>query len=174
MSIGLHDEAPVASAAGPELARVLLVSGLDHWADRIESDLTAEGFLVLRDPTGEWVFDEERIRQVHVVVVDLRLRAQSGLAVCGAVRARSLLPILALGDQDDEAPVLAAYSAGADQYVTIDTSSRLVTARLRASAPPGSAPDRSAGRDQPRSLRHHRRGHRLGAGRRRGREPLEA
>ena len=132
MSIGLHDEAPVASTAGPELARVLLVSGLDHWADRIESDLTAEGFLVLRDRTGEWVFDEDRIRQVHVVVVDLRLRAQSGLAVCGAVRARSLLPILALGDQDDEAPVLAAYSAGADQYVTIDTSSRLVTARLRA------------------------------------------
>ena len=62
--------------------------------------------------------------------------------MCGAVRARSLVPILALGDQTDEAPVLAAYSAGADQYVTIDTSSRLVTARLRAllrRVPPRSA-----------------------------------
>jgi two-component system, OmpR family, response regulator RegX3 len=142
VSIGLHDELAPLSREGSELARVLLVSGLDHWADRIESDLTAEGFLVLRDRTGEWVFDEQRIRDVHIVVVDLRLRAQSGLAVCGAVRARSLVPILALGDQTDEAPVLAAYSAGADQYVTIDTSMRLVTARLRAllrRVPPRSA-----------------------------------
>ncbi len=142
MSIGLRIEAVPTAGEGSEVARVLLVSSLDHWADRIGADLTAEGFLVMRDRTGEWVFDEARLGDVHIVVVDLRLRSQSGLAVCGAVRARSLVPILALGDQVDEAPVLAAYSAGADQYVTIDTSSRLVTARLRAllrRVPPRSA-----------------------------------
>jgi DNA-binding response OmpR family regulator len=132
VSVDLHPEVDLTSSEGSELARVLLVSGLDHWADRIESDLTAEGFRVLRDRTGEWVFDEARISSVHIVVVDLRLRAQSGLAVCGAVRARSLLPILALGEHTDELLVLAAYSAGVDQYITVDTSSRLVTARLRA------------------------------------------
>lgn len=118
--------------AGPEVARVLLVSAPGRWADRVGADLAAEGFRVLRDPTGDWAFDEALIAPIDVVVVDLRLRPQSGLAVCGAIRSRSAVPVLAIGDRSEETSVLAAYAAGADQYVTVDISTRLVVARLRA------------------------------------------
>ena len=117
---------------GSELARVLLVSEHDRWADRMQADLADEGFMVIRDRTGEAAFDARRVGMMHIVIVDLRLRTQSGLAVCGAVRARSILPILAVGDRTEEHAVLAAYSAGVDQFVTVETSSRLVVARLRA------------------------------------------
>jgi len=117
---------------GSEVARVLLVSEHDRWADRLHADLAADGFAVHRDRSGDTAYDEAQIGPVHVVIIDMRLRGQPGLAVCGAVRARSTVPILALGDRTEEQAVLAVYAAGADQYVTADTSSRLVVARLRA------------------------------------------
>lgn len=116
----------------PEVARVLLVSDHVVWAGAMRSDLAAEGFRVVIDPSGESAFQEERIALTDAALVDLRVATFSGLAVCGALRTRSLIPVLAVVDRAEEPAVLAAYAAGADQHVTVDTSARLVVARLRA------------------------------------------
>lgn len=132
----VHSEPPPGTDPGgrhaPEVARVLLVSEHAVWAGGMRTDLAAEGFRVVFDPDGESAFHQERIAPMDAAVVDLRGAAYSGIAVCGALRARSALPVLAVVDRADEPGVLAAYAAGADQHVTVDTSARLVVARLRA------------------------------------------
>ena len=108
------------------------MSAHDQWASPLAADLAADGFRVQHDRTGEWAFDDDRIAPIDIALVDLRLPARSGLAVCGALRARSLLPIIAVGADTGEQAVLSAFASGADQVVTLGTSSRLVVARLRA------------------------------------------
>jgi DNA-binding response OmpR family regulator len=132
VGIGIRTEIDLTGLAGAEVARVLLVSEQERWAERFQADLVAEGFRIVRDRAGESAFDEKLLVPVDIVVVDLRLRSQSGLAVCAGVRARSSIPILAVGDRTEESSVLAAYTAGADQFVSVDIASRLVVARLRA------------------------------------------
>ena len=132
VAAGTWREADPADPVGAAVARVLLVSGQDGWAAELALDLAADGFRVQRDRTGESVFDDDVVAPIDIAVVDLGLRAQSGLAVCGALRARSMLPIIAVGSDSEEHAVLAALASGADQVVSIESSSRLLVARLRA------------------------------------------
>jgi two-component system response regulator RegX3 len=114
------------------VASILLVSDISPWAETVGSALATEGFRVLPDPSGSTAFEELLTACVDVALVDLRLRGGSGLAVCAALRARGAIPLLALGPPGDEAIVLQAYSAGADQYVAVDVSARQLVARVRA------------------------------------------
>jgi two-component system response regulator RegX3 len=114
------------------VASILLVSDISPWAESVGSALAGEGFRVLPDPSGAAAFEELLSVCVDVALVDLRLRGRSGLAVCAALRSRGAIPLLALGTPGDEAVVLQAYSAGADQYVPVDVSARQLVARVRA------------------------------------------
>jgi DNA-binding response OmpR family regulator len=114
------------------VATVLLVSDSSSWAGGVEQFLAAEGFRVLLDTSGDTAFDDQKLVDVDVAVVDLRLTVQSGLGVCGALRSRAPLPIVAIGSGVDEIDILKAYSAGADQFVPVDISTRQLVARLRA------------------------------------------
>ncbi len=119
-------------ATDSEVARLLIVSEQDRWAEQLAAGLRSEGFRVGHDRTGEKAFATDEPRPLDVVIVDLRLRFSSGLALCAAVRARSTLPVIAVGPDSDETGVLAAYAAGVDQFVTVDASPRLLVARVRA------------------------------------------
>ena len=120
------------AAARTALAAVLLVSDHGWWATHLGGALTGEGFQVTWDRTGDSVRGGEALARIDIAIVDLRMRAQSGLAVCSSLRARSALPLLVMGAPDEEMLVLAAYAAGADQFVAADISARLVMARVRA------------------------------------------
>jgi two-component system response regulator RstA len=70
--------------------------------------------------------------QPDLVILDLTLPGQDGLAVCGEVRARFPGPILILtarGDDDDQ---IAGLELGADDYVAKPVKPVVLLARLRA------------------------------------------
>jgi DNA-binding response OmpR family regulator len=118
---------------------VLIVDDVD-WSDPMRRTLEAEGFVVLDDPDGDIAFDDARLRGVDLCVVDLGLRHRSGVAVCAALRARSAVPVVATARIADEATVLSAFSAGADQFAPLATTPRLFVARVRSllrRVPPG-------------------------------------
>ena len=119
-------------ARGSEVARLLVVSEQDRWADQLVRGLVSEGFGVVHDRTGDRLLEPDERGGIDVVIVDLRMRLRSGLALCAGVRARSSVPVLAVGSDTDESGVLAAYAAGVDQFVADDASPRLVVARVRA------------------------------------------
>lgn len=119
-------------SADTAVATVLLISDVTAWGEAISSALGSEGFRVVSEATGSLAFEDQALVDVHVALVDLRLRALSGLAVCAAIRARGPVPLMAFGSEGDEMAVLHAFAAGADQYVAVDVSARQLVARLRA------------------------------------------
>ncbi len=114
------------------VAAILFIADDGYWTTATRNDLLAEGFAVEVDTTGETAYDDQAIARADLALVDLGFRRQSGVAVCAALRARSSVPIVGVGTAREEATVLAAFSAGIDQFAPVDGSTRQLVARLRA------------------------------------------
>jgi two-component system, OmpR family, response regulator len=85
---------------------------------------------------------------VDLVVLDLRLAGEDGLAIARSLRDQSAIPIVMLTGVRDEADRVMGLELGADDYVTKPFSPRELLARIRTvlrrtkSAAPGSARQR--------------------------------
>jgi two-component system OmpR family response regulator len=85
---------------------------------------------------------------VDLVVLDLRLAGEDGLAIARSLRDQSAIPIVMLTGVRDEADRVMGLELGADDYVTKPFSPRELLARIRTvlrrtkSAVPGSARQR--------------------------------
>ncbi len=69
-----------------------------------------------------------------MIILDVNLPDQSGLAVCRAIRADGELtnvPVLMLTVRGDDTDILAGLEAGADDYVAKDSAGQIVIARVR-------------------------------------------
>lgn len=84
---------------------------------------------------------------IDVLLLDLRLPGEDGLALARRVRNLSAVPIIILSGRSDEADRVMALELAADDYVVKPFSPRELVARIRAvlrrvqSAPPASARD---------------------------------
>lgn len=95
----------------------------------------------------------ERVRQLNpaLILLDLMLPGQDGLAVCSEVRTFSAVPVIMLTARVDEVDRLLGLDTGADDYICKPFSPREVVARINAllrrargvlsNAIPASAPD---------------------------------
>jgi len=104
----------------PELRRVL------------GRTLDALGFLVAESPNGEQALREVASRRFDAVLLDVNMPGIGGIEACRAMRKKSpRLQILMLTVRDMEAEKIAAFDAGADDYITKPFSIPELTARLR-------------------------------------------
>ncbi len=69
---------------------------------------------------------------VDLVVLDLMLPGESGLKLCGELRAHSTLPVIMLTALGEEADRVVGLEIGADDYVTKPFSPRELLARIKA------------------------------------------
>lgn len=69
---------------------------------------------------------------IDVVLLDLRLPGEDGMALARAVRAASKVPIIILSGRTDEADRVMGLELAADDYVTKPFSPRELVARIRA------------------------------------------
>jgi two-component system OmpR family response regulator len=69
---------------------------------------------------------------IDLVVLDLKLGAESGLDLARQLRDQSAIPIVMLSGQSEEADRVMALELGADDYLTKPFSPRELLARLRA------------------------------------------
>jgi DNA-binding response OmpR family regulator len=76
---------------------------------------------------------QERLGQevVDLVVLDLRLRGEDGMALARRLRDESAIPILMLTGRSDEADRVMGLELGADDYLTKPFSPRELLARIR-------------------------------------------
>jgi two-component system OmpR family response regulator len=102
------------------------------------------------------VFDQEAI---DLVVLDLRLPGEDGLALARQLRDRAPVPVILLTGRAEEADRVMGLELGADDYVTKPFSPRELLARIRAvlrryqSAALSRAPDEAGREDQRRAFR---------------------
>lgn len=113
------------------MAHVLIVEDDAKIAALLADYLEAAGMRTSRIGDGLAAVDFARANQVDLMLLDLMLPGQDGIAVCRAVRAFSQLPIIMLTARIDEIDRLLGLETGADDYVCKPFSPREVVARVR-------------------------------------------
>lgn len=95
----------------------------------------ANGFCVLKAENGMDAFDLflEHANEIDIILLDVMMPKQDGLATLKAIRdTSSLIPVILLTAKGEEYDQLAGFSVGADDYVTKPFSPSLLMARVEA------------------------------------------
>lgn len=112
--------------------RILIIEASRYWRSTLEFSLTAAGFVVDAAPDGDAALARLRTTPYILILLDLMQGAKEGLAICRAIRHTRTLPIVMLATRSDEADRLAAFAAGADDFLTAPVNVDEVRARIRA------------------------------------------
>lgn len=118
------------------------MAGREHLVQIVDDDqgslralkviLEADGFDVLTSDTCMAAEREAALRPPDVLIVTMGVSGGHGLDLIKAIRAWSLTPILALSARRTEARCVAAFDAGADDYILTPCNSAELLARVRA------------------------------------------
>src|SRR5262245_17659362 len=111
---------------------ILLVGFEDGIATTLDDELRREGFNLLAAESHDDAFAYLAIRRPSLALIQVHPSDPSGLVACKELRARSLMPVILVSNQDREADAVAGLDAGADDYVTQPHRSRELVARIRA------------------------------------------
>ena len=97
-------------------------------------DVLAEGGLAHTPVrTGEGMLDALRQAPHSLVLMDLRLQGEDGLALARSLRRTSTVPIIMMSGKGDESDRVLGLELAADDYVVKPISGRELLARVRAS-----------------------------------------
>ncbi len=94
--------------------------------------LDAKGYTVREAENGQLGLQDAVFHKPDVILLDLGLPDMDGVEVLKRLREWSQVPVLILSVRDQEAVKLAAFDAGADDYVTKPFSTAELLARLTA------------------------------------------
>lgn len=111
---------------------ILVVEDDAKIADMLANYLQMHGFAIALCGDGLQAVQQVRDLQPALVLLDLMLPGQDGLAVCQQVRLFSTVPIIMLTARVDEIDRLLGLETGADDYVCKPFSPREVVARVKA------------------------------------------
>lgn len=96
--------------------RILLVEDDDRVVAALTPALRRCNLLVVRAATAAEA--NEKLDGVDLILLDMGLPDQDGIALCGHIRKTSDVPIIAVTARREEAMVVSALRAGVDDYVT--------------------------------------------------------
>jgi two-component system response regulator BaeR len=116
----------------PGKRHILVVEDDAKIADMLTNYLHMHGFETTVCGNGLDAVPLVRALRPALVVLDLMLPGQDGLAVCQQLRAFSALPIIMVTARVDEIDRLLGLDTGADDYVCKTFSPREVVARIKA------------------------------------------
>ncbi len=112
--------------------RVMLVEDDARLAALVKEYLEAYEFQVDVVDRGDTAFAHFSANQPDLVVLDLTLPGQDGMAVCRQIRHNSRTPILMMTAREDKMDEVSGLELGADDYVNKPIQPRVLLARLRA------------------------------------------
>jgi DNA-binding response OmpR family regulator len=112
---------------------VLVVDDDQRLRHLVQVVLQNNGYKVEFADDGDALLPMVRLHNPHVVLLDLKMARMSGIeALRGLRSAGEDLGVIILSAAGEEALILAAFEAGADDYVTKPFMIRVLLARLRA------------------------------------------
>jgi DNA-binding response OmpR family regulator len=103
------------SAVTDLLSMLLSTQGFEVWA----TNSSSEGLTQIREKSPD------------LVILDLMMPEMDGWEVCRAVRTFSEVPIIVLSALNDPSMVASVLDAGADDYLTKPTPSRVLVAHIK-------------------------------------------
>ncbi|MFI0975652.1 response regulator [Streptomyces sp. NPDC021093] len=130
------------------MSRVLVVEDDPQLVRALVINLQAREFGVDAAPDGASALRIAAARQPDAILLDLGLPDMDGIDVIKALRSWTRVPILVLSARSGSPEKIAAFEAGADDYLTKPFSMDELLARLRAAlrrtAPAAETPDAAA------------------------------
>jgi two-component system KDP operon response regulator KdpE len=112
--------------------RILIVEDDAGIRSVVRALLEAEHYRVVEAETAARADADARGHKPDLLLVDLGLPDRNGLDLIRTVRSWSTVPIIVLSARTMEAQKIAAFDAGADDYVTKPFSAAELVARVRA------------------------------------------
>ncbi|MFL6550513.1 MAG: response regulator [Povalibacter sp.] len=94
--------------------------------------LTAEDLRVTAVATGSEMLEQFASEAIDLLIIDLRLPGEDGLALARRVRESSTVPIVIISGRSDEGDLVLGLELAADDYITKPFRLREVLARIRA------------------------------------------
>lgn len=110
---------------------ILIVDDDPQIRDLLEEYLTANDLRVSVTSTGKDMRSVLTDQAVDLVVLDLRLAGEDGMALARKLREESAIPVIILTGVRDEADRVMGLELGADDYLTKPFSPRELLARIR-------------------------------------------
>jgi two-component system, OmpR family, KDP operon response regulator KdpE len=97
---------------------ILIVDDEPQIRRALSLNLGARGYNVIEATTGSAALDLARAEHPDLVLLDLGLPDMDGIVVLDSIRHWSSVAVIVLTVRDDERSKVAAFEAGADDYVT--------------------------------------------------------
>ena len=114
------------------MAAILLIEDDQRIREAVARALAGRGHEVRSSATGLGGVEDALAEAIDLVVLDLGLPDVDGLDVLKMIRSVSSVPVVIATARDDEAEIVRALDAGADDYVVKPFSSDQLDARIRA------------------------------------------
>lgn len=113
-------------------SRILIVEDDERLAELTKDYLESNGLTVSIEGDGSRAIERIKEEQPDLVVLDLMLPGEDGLAVCRIVRPYYSGPILMLTARTEDLDQVLGLEMGADDYVAKPVRPRVLLARIRA------------------------------------------
>jgi two-component system OmpR family response regulator len=131
---------------------LLLVDDDNELCALLSKFLTRHGYRVSVVHNGQEMASILETSRINLVILDLMLPGEDGLALCRRIRSTSTLPIIMLTAMADEVDRIIGLEMGADDYLAKVANPRELLARVRAVLRRAGAPETGATSDQKRIL----------------------
>ncbi len=112
--------------------RILIVEDDERLADLTREYLESNGLKVSVEGDGAVAVERIKNEQPDLVILDLMLPGEDGLAVCRLVRPFYTGPIIMLTARDDDLDQVLGLEMGADDYLAKPVRPRVLLARIHA------------------------------------------
>jgi len=127
---------------------ILIVDDHREIRDLVSRALIKDGFRVSAAADGRAMRKVLADAHIDLILLDLMLPGEDGLALCRSLRAASAIPIIMLTAKGEEVDRVIGLEMGADDYLAKPFGSRELTARIRAVLRRSADPVRPAARDE--------------------------
>jgi two-component system, OmpR family, response regulator len=122
------------------MAEILVVDDDGHIREVVRFALSRAGHTVREAEHGRAALHAFAEREPHLIVLDIVMPEEDGLATCREIRKHSRVPIIFLSSRDDELDRVLGLELGGDDYVSKPFSPRELVARVSAVLRRTSAP----------------------------------
>jgi len=112
--------------------KILVVDDEQTLVKGIKFNLENEGYQVDVGYDGEIAVEMARNGQYDLIVLDVMMPKQDGIAACMQIREFSTVPIVMLTARSEDSDKLVGFESGADDYVTKPFNILELKARIRA------------------------------------------
>lgn len=109
---------------------ILVIDDDSAVTDLLSVLLRSQGFDVIATNNSAEGVTYARQHQPDMIILDLMMPEMDGWEVCRAIRAFSQVPIIVLSALNDPSMVASVLDAGADDYLTKPTPSRILVAHI--------------------------------------------